>query len=269
MRFDYTLCQSAPSTLTAPSPSISGIKRWSFNDTSKNCQVEFDIPNNIPGPVYIYYRLTSFYQNNRMYVKSFDLHQLAGDAVTPVDPVCDPLSSPASSVDSANKVVVVNGTQLNISSNAVYYPCGLIANSLFSGITYSIIADSFLDTISNLTTENTIYPFSIDSIAWPSDSSKYGRSKYLDKFKTDEELAINVIPPPFWRNAFPQWQNGYNQSNFPDLKKDQHFQVWMRTAGLPTFRKLYGVNKDQDLASGTYNININYSKIFSYLIIIF
>ena len=69
-----------------------------------------------------------------MYVKSFDLHQLAGDAVNPVDTVCSPLSSLAGSGVDPIKSVLVNGTQVAVSSNAVYYPCGLIANSLFSGI---------------------------------------------------------------------------------------------------------------------------------------
>ena len=36
----------------------------------------------------------------------------------------------------------------------------------------------------------------------------------------------------------------------------EHFIVWMRTAGLPNFRKLYGVIQD-DLKSGTYTIKIN------------
>ena len=36
----------------------------------------------------------------------------------------------------------------------------------------------------------------------------------------------------------------------------EHFIVWMRTAGLPNFRKLYGVIKE-DLKKGTYIIKID------------
>ena len=36
---------------------------------------------------------------------------------------------------------------------------------------------------------------------------------------------------------------------------DEHFIVWMRTAGLPSFRKLYGVI-NQDLNPGTYSLAI-------------
>lgn len=36
----------------------------------------------------------------------------------------------------------------------------------------------------------------------------------------------------------------------------EHFIVWMRTAGLPNFRKLWG-KIDTDLAAGTYSVGIN------------
>jgi hypothetical protein len=36
---------------------------------------------------------------------------------------------------------------------------------------------------------------------------------------------------------------------------DEHFIVWMRTAGLPNFRKLYG--HITDAKAGFYKININ------------
>jgi hypothetical protein len=45
-----------------------------------------------------------------------------------------------------------------------------------------------------------------------------------------------------------------NQIHFLTLCLE-HFIVWMRTAGLPTFRKLYGVI-NQDLEPGTYYLNI-------------
>ena len=35
----------------------------------------------------------------------------------------------------------------------------------------------------------------------------------------------------------------------------EHFIVWMRTAGLPNFRKLYG-KIDEDLKKGSYDLNI-------------
>jgi hypothetical protein len=45
----------------------------------------------------------------------------------------------------------------------------------------------------------------------------------------------------------------------PDLKADEHFQVWMRTAGLPSFRKLYGRVMDP-IPGGVYTVSIESSK---------
>jgi hypothetical protein len=61
------------------------------------------------------------------------------------------------------------------------------------------------------------------------------------------------------------WDSDKN-SKFKDLDEDwaskqwishndEHFIVWMRTAGLPNFRKLWG-RIDQDLAPGTYSMEI-------------
>ena len=86
----------------------------------------------MPAPVYMYYRLTNFYQNNRRYVKSFDLNQLAGSTELKTDTNCAPLDR----VENSGVVeppIRVNGVLVNVSSCAQYYPCGLIANSMFSG----------------------------------------------------------------------------------------------------------------------------------------
>ena len=37
---------------------------------------------------------------------------------------------------------------------------------------------------------------------------------------------------------------------------DEHFLVWMRTAGLPTFRKLWARNDQEDFVAGVYEIDI-------------
>jgi hypothetical protein len=48
----------------------------------------------------------------------------------------------------------------------------------------------------------------------------------------------------------------------------EHFVVWMRTAGLPNFRKLWG-KIESDLIAGDYTVNITNSKklrkFFSFL----
>jgi len=46
--------------------------------------------------------------------------------------------------------------------------------------------------------------------------------------------------------------------------EDEHFIVWMRTAGLPNFRKLWG-KINEPLEKGQYEVNIvNYYKVDSF-----
>jgi len=67
-----------------------------------------------------------------------------------------------------------------------------------------------------------------------------------------------VLPPPNWAERYP---DGYTDATgFPNLADDEHFQVWMRVAALPTFRKLWGRNDNDVMAAGTYRILINMSK---------
>ena len=88
--------------------------------SSSPCSINFDIPERMEQPIYFYYRLTRFYQNHRRYAKSFNQGQLSGSRVTSFASLadCDPLKSVNDSQEAQN----------------FYYPCGLIANSLFNGI---------------------------------------------------------------------------------------------------------------------------------------
>jgi hypothetical protein len=91
------------------------------------------------------------------------------------------------------------------------------------------------------------YAFSESGIAWPGEANKYTDSpKYSDDWS-------KVAVPPNWDKRYP---NGYNSSSYPKLASDQHFQNWMRTAGLPTFTKLYGRNDNTPLTKGTYEVSV-------------
>nr|KAJ3422592.1 hypothetical protein HK105_007370 [Polyrhizophydium stewartii] len=209
----------------------------------------------------MYYRLTNFFQNNRKYVKSFDSKQLLG-YVESLTADCDPLGFPKDGAE----WVVANGVNTTVRAESgkprpQYYPCGLIANSLFSddisnltciNSNYAFPSGQICAAGSNL---NVQYQFDSSSIAWPSDSDKYGNIKDSLKNIPDSQIPTTLIPPPYWRKAFPKWANGYNASNLPDLKSWTALQVWMRTAGLPTFRKLWGRN-DNVLPHGTWQLDI-------------
>jgi len=119
-----------------------------------------------------------------------------------------------------------------------------------------------LDTFSTLTLLNPAgssepsqsYTFSSSGIAWPGEAKKYvntpiGPGGYPD--------LASIVPPPNWHTRFP---NNYTTDNPPpDLRSDEHFQNWMRTAGLPTFTKLYGRNDNDKMQKGTYEITVGLS----------
>lgn len=188
------------------------------------CSVRFDIPTNLNPPVLLYYRLTNFYQNHRRYVKSLDSNQLKGQAVNSTSD-CSPLQTGP------------NGKNI--------YPCGLIANSVFN------------DTFSNPMQLNVHYsnadkrPYNMTTqgIAWDSDTQKlYGKTQYK---------PADIEPPPNW---FLRYQKGYSDDvPPPNLQEDYAFQVWMRTAGLPSFSKLALRNDNETMQCSSYQVDITNS----------
>ena len=187
------------------------------------CQIQFTIPNDIGPPVLLYYRLTNFYQNHRRYVKSFDADQLLGKSVT------------AETINSSN----CDPLKVNITSGKPYYPCGLIANSMFNDTIKSPIG----------ITSNGNYTMTNTSIAWDSDKKLYGPSGYHPS-----EIAV----PLNWQ---VRWgEEGYTEANPPpNLETYEEFQVWMRTAGLPAFSKLARRNDNDVMKQGRYQIDIHFS----------
>lgn len=201
----------------------------------QQCFIQFDVPYDIDPTVFLYYKLTKFYQNHRRYVKSLDMNQLKGQATKTKGGDCKPL---------------------DVIGNLTVYPCGLIANSLFNGSSLSMHTFIFAyfspDSFVNLTspTDSLLsYNFTSTGIAWPGEAKKYA---VQPGYSIDQ-----ITPPPNWALRFP---NGYtNSTPPPDLKHDEHFQNWMRTAGLPTFTKLFGRNDHDKLLQGRYQIVVNLS----------
>ena len=95
------------------------------------------------------------------------------------------------------------------------FPCGLVAKSVFND-TFSL----------SRVGESTPIKINEDNIAWKSDVEY--------KFKNLE----GDLKKKQWHDV-----------------EDQHFIVWMRTAGLPNFRKLYG-EISEDLKAGDYTLEI-------------
>ncbi|KAM4795412.1 cell cycle control protein 50B-like [Rhinophrynus dorsalis] len=172
-----------------------------------HCNATLNLTESIPGPVFMYYELSNFYQNHYRYMISKDDKQLSGliDSLkNPVDE-CKPYK-----VDSTNKSIA---------------PCGAIANSMFN------------DVFSLFYKDNGTYvevPLTGKGIAWWTD--------YNIKYRNPTNGSAN-LSDIFQGTAKPKnWSTpAYNLSDDPNNNGfiNEDFLVWMRTAALPTFRKLY------------------------------
>ena len=200
------------------------------------CTENFTLPAHFNGKVFLYYGLTNFYQNHRRYVKSRDDNQLLGQLSSTPSSDCEPFAY-------ADK----EGTQYPIA------PCGAIANSLFSD-DLSIYSPQHGRDVPLLRT----------GIAWPS----------------DKEIKFKNPPGPNLREAFKGFEKPKNwKKNIYELDeenkenngfKNEDLIVWMRTAALPTFRKLYRrIDHSQPgfsdgLRAGNYTLKIKYCKFYNW-----
>ncbi|XP_008558952.1 cell cycle control protein 50A [Microplitis demolitor] len=198
------------------------------------CHVNFTLDTDFPSKVYMYYGLTNFYQNHRRYVKSRDDFQLLGTLSPIVNSDCEPFA-----------YVEENGEKKPIA------PCGAIANSLFSD-ELGIVS---LDT-------NMSVPLIKTGIAWPSDKN----IKFKNPPGNLEQAFAGYEKPRNWTKYV--WElDPYDPTNNGFQNED--LIVWMRTAALPNFRKLYRRINHTDLhfksglRQGNYQLRVNYSYYVS------
>jgi hypothetical protein len=124
---------------------VSGIYAGTSNspcpDVSNTmCTVAVVVDQDMPGPVYFYYTLTNFYANHRRFVnsRSDTMNRGTFDAS---DPTLRKAGSALVEACEGFNYYTVNDTK-----RIVYYPCGLIARSLFND-TFQLI-DSNKTTVS-------------------------------------------------------------------------------------------------------------------------
>ncbi|KAM5256344.1 cell cycle control protein 50A isoform 2-T2 [Ctenodactylus gundi] len=187
----------------------------------------------IEGNVFMYYGLSNFYQNHRRYVKSRDDSQLNGDSSALLNPSkeCEPYRR------NEDKPIA---------------PCGAIANSMFNDT-----LELFLVTNES---DSTLSPIRLKKkgIAWWTDKNvKFrnppGGGSLQERFKGTTK-PVNWLKPVYMLDS-DEDNNGF-------INED--FIVWMRTAALPTFRKLYRlIERTSDLhptlPAGRYYLNITYN----------
>uniref|UniRef100_A0A3P9I659 Cell cycle control protein n=2 Tax=Oryzias latipes TaxID=8090 RepID=A0A3P9I659_ORYLA len=199
------------------------------NQSNCVCKLSFSIGTLFKGPVFFYYGLTNYFQNQRKYGVSKDFNQLIGDVSY--------FKSPSSDCQPYQRV---NGKPI--------VPCGAIANSMFN--------DTFkLYQIINGKEE--LVPFDGKGIAWWTDYNiKYRNPDYtpLKNAFNDTEKPVFWTKPAYELDTSDASNNGFI---------NQDFLVWMRRAALPNFRKLYrriteGNYKD-GLPAGNYSLEISYN----------
>ncbi|XP_068121514.1 cell cycle control protein 50B-like [Hyperolius riggenbachi] len=200
--------------------------------TPCTCTIPFQLTQLFVGPVFMYYELSNFYQNHYRYMISRDDKQLSG--------FLDSLKNPATEcapyrVDSKNLSIA---------------PCGAIANSMFNdSIQLYYFNGSGMYEEVQLTGKG---------IAWWTD--------YNIKFRNPKNGSQNLTQifegtakPQNWNTTVYELSNDSNNTGF--INED--FIVWMRTAALPTFRKLYRRIETGKFASGLpageYQLRITYN----------
>ena len=189
------------------------------NSSNNICEIKLTIPKPMQQPIMMYYQLDNFYQNHRRYVKSKSDLQLDGEYISLKKIKDSGDCEPVETNQEMEKNISLSGLELN--PNEVAVPCGLIAKSFFND-TYQLKNEKG-------------EPITIDesNIAWEADKKlKYKNVK--DPNGKDDEFYKKV-----------QWID----------MTDEHFIVWMRPAGLPNFRKLWGRIRE-NLPEGEYTVRI-------------
>lgn len=197
------------------------------------CRISFILDTDFHGKVYMYYGLSNYYQNHRRYVKSRDDNQLLGNLNKIPSTDCVPFA-------------YVNSTEND--TGVPIAPCGAIANSLFNDelkILYGCKEVPLLRT----------------GIAWPSDKHIKFRNPEVPDGGKLEDAFKGFARPRNWKKEIYELDTDPDNNGF----QNEDLIVWMRTAALPTFRKLYRrvdhstKGYTDGLRSGTYELKVKYS----------
>lgn len=238
---NYTKCVPNDPTISSTYPTCDEFvadKNNTLEGSICECDVSFELDEDFRGQVYMYYGLTNFYQNHRRYVKSRDDNQLLGKTIA-----ADKLSGDCAPYKSQKG----NETEVG------YAPCGAIANSLFN--------DSLSVTYLGTGGPHPV-PVLKTGLAWDTDKSV--KFKNPKGFSDDPAAAFaGTTHPPSWHKYVYELNNNSVENNGYE---NEDLIVWMRTAALPNFRKLYrrvehidGTVFAESLPKGNYTLKVQYA----------
>jgi hypothetical protein len=181
-------------------------------DNNENCQIGskcdilFNVTEDMHKNVFVYYRLTNFYQNHRRYLKSKSNKQLKGNILTEkeVKDDCDPII--------LNKDIYEGLKSINkktLDPDAVAHPCGLIAKSFFND-SYEIKRQEGNEEIK----------INGNNIAWKVDKKKYKNADDYNELQwlnvEDERFMIWMRPAalPDFRKLWGRIEKDLRKGNY-------------------------------------------------------
>lgn len=247
---DYTDCVNIANTTQVCKDVINSAENYVTIDGTdgmrKTCNCQLKIENkdigddDWTGDVFIYYGLTNFYQNHRRYVKSRDDKQLYGD-LTSKNKDCSPFLASQENPD------------------MTYAPCGAIANSLFND-TIELQVCTTSKNCEDTDTDWSTVKVTGRGIAWASDKEYKFRNPGGDNSVEAIKKAFQdnkAVKPMDWQKQVWELDPTDDENNG---FQNEDLIVWMRTAALPNFRKLYrkAVSPGLD-AKNSYRLKIGYN----------
>eukprot|EP00729_Bicosta_minor_P010285 gene10285-11800_t len=286
VEIDYTTCEQIATGAPAEDAGAScgsllsnksdGYINHEEPDVRCQCEKSFQISGFSGEAAYLYYALDGYYQNHRRYVDSRSDPQLRMKDEGQATEECDPIEN--------------NDTRY-------YAPCGLIANSLFNDTLELYRCDDPAKTAANCGADEwSQVELDGSDITWKSDREVKFNNFNLNlpnfsdagdywKDVAKEDLCNmpqfsedRSLKPPNWpmkvcelgktyRNGSaaadpkvslqsPECETFYKSSGNGYAHED--LIVWMRTAALPSFRKLYR-KAGNALSDGAYKIKIGYN----------
>jgi hypothetical protein len=149
-------------------------------DGNTTITIPVDVTKKMDEPVFVYYKLTNFFQNHRRYVRSVDWQQLDGHVIKSYSGLveCDPVKSVNDSHD----------------PNAFYVPCGLIAISTFN------------DTFSLDDGSGTPITIEDKDIAWSSDKDhKFKNPPGFPNITGTPSISLDLFPDFIEDERFIVW----------------------------------------------------------------
>lgn len=192
-------CNKSFTGLSKPSSNLNFIE----SDLESNqCEIQLTVYKLMKGPIYVYYQLTNFYQNHRIFIKSFSNNQLNGEVINTTDLIDD--CSPVVTMSDLGLTTSYGGQLLP--KDAPANPCGLYPKYFFND-TFKLKSDSLFINETAIAYQSDPYyryktPVNSEKIQWIN--------------VTDEHFMVWMRPAsgPDFRKLWGRIDSDLNEGNY-------------------------------------------------------